>query len=279
MRTAISNLYKLITILWPYVGPILGLWTIALAVDAGFEKLEKFATLASHYILVPRRLWLVLAVLFFYFAYVEIRHRRTPLVVLSTDMTLTLETVSGDRATLHRVQRIRAYQHNVTGLYRWFGVDQPGRIPKDKIECNISHDPDKKEPPYFEGNEQGWQFIHRFPPIPRDLLRLGLNTIERTEAIVLLDAYTKPQEFFTLIISEHYQHKRVSVTVRFHPMRTCRLEDCEALRIHANGITKMALRHLAANEVRLDIKNPIAGERFKIIWTYPPLPLPQPAVH
>lgn len=279
MRTAISSLYRLITTVWPYVGPILGLWTLALALDVGLEKLTKFAAFTAPYILVPRRLWLVLAVLFLYFAYVEIRHRRTPLVVLSTDMTLTLETISGDRATLHRVQRIRAYQDNVTGFYRVVGVDPPGRIPKDKIECNISHDTDKREQPHFQGNEQHWEFIHRFSPIPRDLLRLGLNTVERTEALLLVDAYTKPQESFTLIISEHYRHKRVSVTVRFHSMRVCKLEDCEALRIHANGITKLALRHLAGNEVRLDIRNPIAGERYRIIWTYPPLPLPQPAVH
>jgi hypothetical protein len=269
----VGSLYGLISRVWPFVGPILGLGTAAYALDLGIDELKRLALFISPYVLNTRRLWLILAILFLYFAYVEFRHRHNPLAVLSLDLELRLDKPDGSRATLMRTQRIRAYHDNVTGFHRMVTADSPGKIPRDQIRFDISHETDekKKERPYFQGDETRWEFIHRFSPIPRNPLVLGLNTVERTETIVFVDSYMRPEEHLTLIIPEYYPHKRVSITILFHPERVCRLEDCEALRIHANGVTKIPLRDVPPNGVRLTVRNPIAGERFKITWKYPPI--------
>lgn len=267
------DIYKLIRLAWPYIGPVLGLLTLAWALDVGIARIKGWAPIILAYVFSVRPLWLILAVLFFYFTYVNIRHRRVPLTVVSTDIKLTLNSPTGDRATLTRTQRIRANREDVTGYHRVLGVE-PGEIPKESIRFNIDHCTTEKQSIHFEGNPRRWELIHRFDPIPRKLYCLGLNTVTRTETVVEVNAYTADEESYTMIIPEHYAHKRITLEISFHPGRACEFKNCEAMRSNNNGIVRMPLDDIPSTGVRLRIRNPSSGERFKITWKYPPLATP-----
>lgn len=262
--------YKLIRLAWPYIGPLLGLLTLAWALDLGIAQIKGWTQIILASIFSVRPLWLMLALLFFYFTYANIRHRRIPLTVISTDMKLTLNSPTGDRATLIRTQRIRANREDVVGYHRVLGVE-PGEIPKESIKFHIDHCPTEKQSIHFEGNPRRWELIHRFDPIPRKLYCLGLNTVTRTETVIELNAYTGDEESYTVLIPERYVHRRISVEIEFHRDRLCEFKSCEAVRINNNGIVRMPLDDIPPAGVRLRIKNPSSGERFKITWKYPSL--------
>lgn len=265
-----GDLYRLISQSWRYVGPLLGLGTLAYALDIGLGQLSLFLATVAPFILNTRRLWLLLAALFFYFSYVNIRHRHTPLTVTSLDVTFRIETPRGDRVALSRVQTIRANRHNVTGYHRTLRVDPPGR--QDLTECHIDHcNRDAQSvhaltPMGALADPARLEFIHRFAPIPRKLYCLGLNTVKRTETVIQHDSYTREHEYFQLEIPQHYAHKKVKLSIYFHADNACRSDDCKAFRINSNGVVEMELTPIHPYGIQLPIWNPSPGERFIVTW-------------
>lgn len=284
------DVYRLISRAWPFIGPLIGILSFVNATDTPLpELLDQLGTLK---IVIPPRFfttgglfYLLLALLSFWFSYVEIRHKRIPLAVLSTDIELTFNTPKGDKATLTRTQVIRANHHDVTGYHRTPSVEPPGKMPLDEIEFHISHCETDKQTVYkVGGNPSSWDLIHRFEPIPRNLFKLGLNRVTRTETIVQYDAYTREKEYFEISFPEHYRYGKTIVSIHFHPARPCRLDrhQCQAILIAAKGIIDLPLTPLpskagAGPGVRLTMKKPSPGERYRIIWTYPPIEEPRPA--
>ncbi len=157
----------------------------------------------------------------------------------------------------------------------------PGKMPRNSIRCHIDHCPPSKQDVVFDVGEESdepneWNFIHRFDPIPRNLLLLGLNTVKRTETILQLDAYTRDREFYEMKVYQEYRHKKMTIEVYFHRNRACTVNDCEAVRINASGVIKMPLEPVEPSPgqppgIRLKIKKPFGGDRYRISWRYPPL--------
>jgi hypothetical protein len=268
--------YKFLRLSFQYgAGIPLAFWALALAFDVGLAKIKIFVLLIAPYVLTLPTLFIGLAALLFWFTYVEIRHRHTPLTVVSGEVTLTLATPKGDDATLTRKQRIRANREDVTGYQRNFAVDPPGQIPFKEIAFDIGHcdAKDQRKVVIAQAPDLSrWELMHSFDvPIPRNLFMLGLNTVERTETIVQRNAYTRDEESFEMRIPDHYRVKRFNISVHFHPERVCQITDCQAFVISANGVIKLLLNHIPPHGIMLKIRRPSPGERYRIIWKYPPM--------
>jgi hypothetical protein len=152
-------------------------------------------------------------------------------------------------------------------------VTPPGSIPRELIEFNISHCDHSEQQVHLDGDPTEWTIIHRFAPIPRNLLVLGLNTVTRTETIVHRDVYTDNSNWYELMIPENYRHRRITITIIFHHARPCTLDDCEAICISANGIANMRLEYVPPEPqggpgIKLRVRNPVPGERYRITWEY-----------
>lgn len=271
--------YKFLRSLWPFIAPVLGVISFAALVDFNIGDIAVAYSVVVPRLLTLNVLYVVLIALFAFFTYVEFRHKNTPLTVVSNDISLTLETPSGNRAKLVRTQRIRANRDDVTGYHRIIRTD--GRIQKSQIICNINHCTDEEQSCHFDGDEKRWEFIHRFREIPRKLYMLGLNTVTRTEQITLHDAFIKDEEFLDLEIPAQYPHRNMTLRIYFHPDRPVSFDKCKAICITQNGILDINLNPIppaggSAEGVQLNIKGKPC-DRFRITWTYPLLLQPQTA--
>lgn len=268
MRTS----YKFLRSLWPFVGPVFGIISLGFLVDFSIGDVVLLYKFLSPHILTLKPFLILLTGLFVFFSYVEFRHKNTPLTVLHTDIALTLETPNGDRARLVRTQKIRVNRDGVTGYHRVLKTN--GRILKENIQCHINHCPENQQNCHFDGDEQQWDFTHRFPEIPRKLYMLGLNTVTRTEDVLILGGFTNNEEFYDMAIPNRYLHRTMTVRIFFHPERAPNFNQCKAICISQNGIVDVDLDPVpevagAAGGVKLDISgNP--GDRFRISWEYPP---------
>jgi hypothetical protein len=146
-----------------------------------------------------------------FFAYVEIRHRHIPLTAVSTDIELMLESPSGDRATITRTQKLRANHENVTGFIR--KIVSTGTVPKDQVEFSISHCAANRQKKEFDGTPSKWEVIHRFDPIPRNLLLLGMNTVKRTESVRIYDGFCSADESYEIEVPAMYRHDRIQMMI------------------------------------------------------------------
>ena len=265
------DLYRLMRTVWPYVGSVLGIVGLAYAFDVRTVEFAQLLRLFSE--ATERPLFLVLALLAFYFTWVEIRHRNIPLTVTRRDIELRLKTPSGDEAILSREQHVRANHENVTGYLR--DVSGDGLVLAEQIECQSDHCTTAKQNIFvLEKTPSRVVFMHRFSePLPRKLHMLGLNTTKRTETITQLNAYTKPSEHFTVFVPDHYRAKRITISIFFHRDRACRLEDCSAMRVRADGITELRLDRINDDGngagIRLNIRKPVPREEYRILWKYP----------
>jgi hypothetical protein len=205
-----------------------------------------------------------------FFAYVEIRHRGIPLTAVETDITIVLETPRGDRATVTRTQRLRANHENVTGYSRT--VQSTGVIPSNSIEFNVDHCSRTKQKLEIDGSPQSWEVIHRFDPIPRNLLKLGRNTVTRTEKFVVNDGFVEAEESYEMLVPPRYRHDRIRITVFFHPDNACDIEDCEALLISENGVVEVNLTRppnwvvTGRPGVQPTVARPRGGDRYRVKW-------------
>jgi hypothetical protein len=265
--------YKVLRTGWPYVGPILGLY--ALITGLGFTIPELWLFI-QHSVLRFNVLWLLLAGFLFFTAYTEIRHKGIPLTAVNTEIEVVYEDPLGKRVQVTRTQELRANREDVTGYLRLAWCD--GSLPVELAECSISHATAKDQWMEFDKNQKGTEVIHRFPAIPRDLFRLGTNTVTRTERTIYLDAFPAEEETYEVEIPLHYHHRKLSVALVFHPSRTCAVKNCKAIRINAHGVTDLPLTHVRGGKsgVRFDVKGITGGERFRLIWTLPPANPPEP---
>jgi hypothetical protein len=267
-----ATFHYLLRMFWTYVGPVLGVYGLARALEVHVTLTDIAATRAFQ-ALTTHPILSALGSLILYFAYVEIRHRRVPITVTSLNIELAMKSESGDEAVLTRRQEILANHENVTGYLRSISGD--GTIPWDAVECQSDHCPSARQAKLvIDKSDNRVEFIHRFDPIPRRIL--WPKKIIRTETIIQRYSYTKPKETFTLTVPAHYRARRVTITIFFHANRACRHNDCEAMKIRADGATELPLEHVPASHgngpgVRLTIRRPKPGERYLIGWTYPPV--------
>jgi hypothetical protein len=267
-----NDTYKLIRQMMPIVGPVLTVLALGRVFDITVGDVASAVRGLWPYVRVAKIGWLIVAVAFAYFTIVNIRHRGVPLSVVSSDITLVLDTREGDVATLSRVQRIRANREDVTGFMKEMRMSAGSVQPAD-IQCFVSHT-DKQEI-HLRGSPQNRMLIHEFDAIPRNLLRFGRNTIERKEIITARNAFMGTDEYISETVRPEYRHGRLRMRVIFHRERTCNLSDCKAFRISKNGLVRMRLTplepgvHGAGRGVELDIRRPGPGERFEIHWRYP----------
>ena len=112
MRTS----YKFLRSLWPYVGPVLGVISLVALLDVTIEDIVVLYKWSAPRLLTLNLFLIFLIALFSFFSYVEFRHRNIPLTVISNEISLTLTSVSGDEATLVRIQKIRPATKLVAGL-------------------------------------------------------------------------------------------------------------------------------------------------------------------
>jgi hypothetical protein len=258
--------YRLLRTTWPYIGPLLGLYSVLNGVGVTIpEALQLGAT----HILRLNLLWFVAASFFFFTAFIEIRHRGKPLTALETRVRLAYADPEGREVHVTRTQTLRANREDVTGYIRKAWAE--GEISKTDVECTISHNPSKgQEQVECSWSPGGVEIIHRFPPIPMDPLRLGTNTVQRTDNVVYKNSFMGRDEWYEIEIPVHYQHHRLSVTIAFHPKRTCGVRDCKAIRISAHGVTPLTVMHTdETNAVCVNAKGVVGGERFRIYWTFP----------
>lgn len=259
-----------------YIAPILGIWSLSQLFDFTIGDAGTLIAQQSHILYTTKPFYLLLGLASFYFFYVKFRHRYTPLTVIDTEISLHLESPSGDVATIDRAQRMRANHYDVTGYHRRITVDK-GEIPQDSIRCHIDHCSHESQRCEFKGraDQRSWDFCHRFEEIPRSWFKLGMNTVTRTETYTARDAYTDDEEYHELSIPANYKHKRIQFAVFFHPERLPPPTSCQALRIHNNGVVNLNFVVIPPTGdrrpgIRIDIKNPIPTETYRFVWQYPP---------
>lgn len=262
-----QTFYKALRTLWPYVGCLLGVYT--LVTGLGFT-LPELGAAAKEYILRVNVLLLVLAALFFFTAYTEIRHRGIPLTAMDTQIEVVYDDPLGRSVTVSRKQKLRANREDVTGYIRKQWCD--GKLPKESVECSISHAEQATQSIHFDQGPHGVEVIHRFPAIPRDFFRLGTNTVTREDRTTYTDSFTAEEESYEVEIPPHYRHHKLAVSVIFHPSRTCAVKGCQAIRISAHGVSDIPLTLVNGRPgVRFEAKGLSGGERFRVMWKLPPV--------
>ena len=270
MQTA----YRFLRQIWPYIGPVIGLLALGRVFDVqlGDAILGTF-TAVRPYLTGAKIGWFLLGTLSLFFSYVEIRHRGVPLTATETDVTVLLQNPSGNLATVTRTQRLRANHENVTGYTRM--LSSTGTVPRESIEFNVDHCNGAKQKLEIDGAPQKWEVIHRFDAIPRNLFKLGLNTVRRTESYRIIDGFCSSEESYEMLIPKQYRHERITMTIYFHPDNACDIKDCEALWISDNGIVELNLTrpdgHMASGRpgIQLKVSKPRGGDRYRIKWKNP----------
>lgn len=262
-----QTFYKVLRTAWPYVGPILGLY----ALITGFGlTLPELGQIIRDKFLHLDLLWFVVASFLFFTAYTEIRHRGIPLTAINTDIEVVYEDPLGKRVHVSRTQELRANREDVTGYLRVIWCE--GALPTESVECSVSHADPKQQSVQFDKGRKGTEVIHRFPAIPRDLFRLGTNTVTRTERTLFVDAFTGEEESYEVGIPLHYHHRKLTVSVIFHPSRNCAVNSCKAIRISAHGVSDLPLTHVSGRHgVRFEAKGIKGGERFRLMWKLAPV--------
>lgn len=263
-------IYQAVRRSWPYVGPILGtlFWGVALgytpsdvllAIKAGVER---FSNTQIGLLLV--------GALAFFFAYVEWRHRGIPITAISTEVDLILEDSLGKTATLVRRQKLRAHQNDVVGYHRCIAAE--GSIKTAEMMFTVSHCSQSEQSIHLDERAGKLDIVHRFKPIVVNPWMLGLNTIRREESVQICNGFCSEDEHYELEINERYRHKKIRLTVYFPPgTDQVVVSSCKALRISDNGLTEVGTFAVPQQPgrgpgVRVDIKNPRAGDRFRISW-------------
>ena len=262
---------------WYYIVPIVGGVSLLRSLGIGIDDVIGFLGYLVPKLLSVNSVFFTLGAVLLYFVYVHFRHRYTPLTVIHSKIVLELNRPDGRRATLRRIQRIRANHDNVTGYFAEFTAFPSGQIPKSEIVCHIDHCPPAKQTIEFDGDEKAqnnWTVIHRFTEIPRKLYMLGLNTVTREDSIVYIDAFTRDKEDFQVTIPERYPHKTIEFCVYFHPRRIPDIRDCHAVRIRAVGIEDLDLQPVlqtpdGGRGIKLVVKGQ-PGDRYRISWQHSP---------
>lgn len=261
--------YAFLRRVWPYVGPILGLWGLGKSINYSLADVWTAGEITAPHLLNLRIPYLLLAAVCLFFAYFQFRHRHTPITVLSTDVIVYMESETGDRVKVHRTQRLRPNREDVTGYKGVFWVAPPGKIPKSSIRCHINHCSATSQGIITEGNENRWEIIHHFPPIP---WWLGFKAVTRTDQAEELDAFTNPTESYSFAVPEAYRHRQITITIFFHPNRICTIDSCRAVHLTSNGMVDLHLTDIfenGHNGVRLTVGRAAPGDTYKIFWTYP----------
>lgn len=262
------DVYKLIQVVWPYVGPPLGFLALLGGLRLGIADLPLKAVQYVAHVNVG---WLLFAGFCFFTTYTSFRHRGIPLTAVSTDIELVMESPSGDRVRVNRTERLRANRDDVTGYIKKMWSE--GDINPSDVICSVDHCEADKQMKYAEVDARGLELIHRFPAIPRNILVLNTNTISRSETLVYTNAFTKDEESYEINMPPRYRHKRLKLTILFHRDRQCRLEDCKAIRINAHSVIDVPLAHVPATQggsgVRMTIRHVHEGDRYRIYWKYP----------
>ena len=261
-----------------YLSPILGVVSLSQIFDVTWGEFGNFFVSITPFILSGKPFYLVLSILFFFFFYTNFRHRHTPLTIVDTDIVLTLETPTGDRATLERTQRIRANRYEVTGYSRVIKVDK-GQIPEDTYKCEISHCPHNKQSHRLFGDPKSWFIVHRFDEIPRSWVKFGTSTVIRKERLIILNEYTNDEEYYEFGVPLDYPTKIVTVKIYFHEDRIPEIKDCKAIGIRTGAVTDVDLQNiLPSGETSAGIRMHVKaqpGDRYRISWKFPPLNAPQ----
>lgn len=263
---------------------ILFLVSLFRAINIRIEDIQTTLTAFPPTFFTERPILFLLSGFFLFLFITGLRHRNIPLTVLSTDIELMFDTADGSRVRITRIQRLRANRDDVTAYFQNLTVAGTGRIPREDIDFKIYGDPlnllgwnitptyTPKQGRYISGNEQAWEAIHTFnPPLPRFWYLFNLNTVTRTAKTLHIDQFKGNEESYE-IQTPFYPHKKLTITVNFHPDRPPKVEECKALRIVANGVINDHLVHIDAGtdnreKLRLTIRGS-RNQRHKIIWKY-----------
>ena len=268
-----SAFVRYLGIILGYLAPILGVFTLSQLFDVTLDNIKNSYPFILQYILSTKPIWLFITAICFFFFYVRLRHRNMPITFIDTEITLKIESASGDRAVLERKQTLRANHYGITGIQRNLSVDK-GTIPERGYECSIDHCSIYEESFELTGNPKSWVILHRFKEIPKKLHRLGQNTVIRTERAVLEDVFINDDEFYEMVIPVKFPHYNITINIYFHPDRPTAPEQCRAICITNSGITDISftpVRDGTAIGIRARIKGR-PGERYRFSWTFPPLP-------
>lgn len=267
-----TDLYRLLRVAWPFIGCFGFIFSISQAFEVTSGDIAAAASAVGSQLSAVRVTWLVSAIVLLFFTVTNWRHRGIPITVIQTKATLYLKTADGSDALFTHEQVLRANREDVSGYQRTIWSD--GKVPRNRISCNIHGCESSKQSIYLEGDERRWSLIHRFPPLKRNLLMLGLNTVKRTESIVFLDSFVRDQESLEIQIPDRYRHRRVTLRVIFHHDREPAIDDCEGWLISASGAVTRPLNQVPGQGgtgcgVELTERRLRPGDRVKIIWKYP----------
>lgn len=274
---SVHSVYYFVRRHWPKIGPFVTLFSLSSFFQLRLEDVVTATQTVGPYVLQARVSWLLVAAVSTYFWYVEIRHRNTPLTVLHTDIEFFHETPSGSRVRRVATQRVRANHEDVTGYHRRIIAPDGGSIPQSGYVTSIDHCGSDKQEVLWSGTESNWEIIHTFDPIPARIRWLGTNHVVRRESTLFVDAFLKEEERFTIALPSRYRHKRLTVTVYFHPARPCNLADFKALRITQNGVSRVDFVQIPPERydqgvgIRIDIRKPREGDEFQLRWKYQPV--------
>jgi hypothetical protein len=271
------TVYHLLRRVWPYMGPVVGFLGLGMWLEVSTADVISALRDFGPYVLSLRVTWLLVSAASFFFAYVEIRHRGIPLTAVKTEIEVLLTSPDGRSATVKRKQKLRANHENVTGYHRW--AKSSGQIPKEGIHCSIDHCGQDKQFLDIDGDPSSWEIIHRFDRIPKHWWKAGLNTVVREDWMLVENSFHQDTESYEFGIPERYRYNEVSITIFFHPQRVPIASDCSAIWISDNGVTDLPLLQVPPNPnghpgIRLKVKKPRRGDKFRVVWKYPQIVVP-----
>lgn len=255
----------------PLLFTVLSVYTFLEFVDFGTSDIVVIASFIGPFLTIDRIPFLVISLLFLYFAITTWRHRNTPLTVISTNIKLYYDEPDGSVVRLTSDRLIRANHRRVTAYYAGLKPGG-GRIPESRMRWWIeSNDYHPSEDIKYVGDEtKGWEIIHGFnPPIPRKWYYLNLNKVKRCGEAIFLDCFTKKEEYYQ-ISTLAYPHRKITVEIFFHPNRKPR--NWKAQRFLANGVEDEHLEYVPPDEngrarLRLTIKKS-RNARHRITWNF-----------
>jgi hypothetical protein len=261
--------------LWQYAGPIFGAIGVARLLDISFGDVWQAILAAAPFISGQKIFWAILAVLGVFFSAVEWMHRGSPLTVMSTHIELFMDSGDGLLAHLVRTQEIRANRDDVTAYQAKFWADPnivESSIPAEHISMHADHClPGEQSFELIEGSKRGWKAMHRFKAIPMHFYKLGLNTISRVERYRLVNCFGTGSEWYDAHMTL-YHHKKIRISVYFHPDNPCSAANCKGYWIARHGMVEMNLQVVSKDGregVSLLVARPVSGDTYRVMWKHP----------
>lgn len=266
-----QSFYRFLRIGWPYIGSLIGVYSLGkgLGVSVGQALVA-----TGNFVAQTNALWFALSLVCFFLVYTSLRHRGIPLTIVRTKVEVTFESADGRLARVTRTQKLRANREDVTGYFKQMWCD--GKLRADSLECSISHCDQHHQSFQVEPSGTGWELVHTFDPIPQNVFLLNLNTVTRTERLVMEDAFLADEESYEIVIPQPYRHRHIELVINFHQDRPCLMTACRGTRISAHGVLQLPLLSEGPRGVKIVASNAYPGERFKIVWKWPRVTLADP---